>query len=766
MLSAKIRLLKTNIIKNKSAKKFFKTMSSKYFHKSRSPKILSDFTATKSTKFSDNNNLTNTISSSKYRISKNKENLLFIGLEDFHKKFILNKNNTMKINSITNYNKNRVINLKKYPLSPSIASFSSESNSRPIPLIKSSSLKDKKNSNGKNKTVSFPSLNDENNEPTNKNIEEIFNNQKRKNKEFKSFRTLQNNKIKSKLIDSNIITPFKNNNIFNTYNNYNSNNNTNENKNKINLISEFSISEEIEKNNNKIGINHNNALKEEEDIIKIYYGRNNLKLMDKFAYPYFHSIRFETNPEFFYKTKINIFNNYRKYLNDNAYLKHIVKKNFEVDKELMQERNIQLFKKILTIYENVLEDYMQFLHKKYQEIKDKNEYLIKDKYQLESEIKKIKMNILKGLSRIREGFSIKYFLTCVKNHTLSENNFRLEDLKEIQQDRLKLNENYYLPNRDKQQKRRSFRKASVSNIFLNNNQLRKIQDHSLTKKYNRNSDRKLSTIIQNIDINKTLSKKATKDYSKIQIPKRFHVLNTVDEFFEHLDLTSSKVYNLIIESNDKYITNAYLKIELENLIRNNSDEINHSNYLLDQITLYEKRLKNLKSKNNLLLSNYTKLKNNQLQQDVKFLLVVQNIHKIYYNIKQEYKESEEIIDINKEMVISFGQRYYVEVIENFFNKMINKVNNIKKRIPEEYRVFKAKFDRRKKKKVYYNYQKLLAEKIKIKLDKVLRKAEKIIFKPHKKTNDYKIHKKNKVIKKEVKKTDLEIFAEYLDENSY
>ena len=88
-------------------------------------------------------------------------------------------------------------------------------------------------------------------------------------------------------------------------------------------------------------------------------------------------------------------------------------------------------------------------------MKDENEYLIKDKYQLESEIKKIKMNIMKGLSRIREGFSIKYFLTCVKNHTLSENNFRLEDLKEIQQDRLKLNENYYLPNRHKQQKRRS-----------------------------------------------------------------------------------------------------------------------------------------------------------------------------------------------------------------------------------------------------------------------------------------------------------------------
>ena len=763
MMSAKIRLLKTNIIKNKSAKKFFKTMSSKYFHKSRSPKMMSEFTATKTTKFSDNN-LTNAIPSSKFRLSKNEENPLFIGLGDFHKKFILSKNNSMKINSILNYNKNKVINLKKYPLSPSIVSFSSESNSRTIPLIKSGFLKDKKNSNGKNRTVSFHSLNDENNESNNKKMENIFNEYERNKHESKMFRTFQNNKIKSKLLNSNIINPFKTYNIFNTYNNYNSNNNIN--KNKINLISEFSLSEEIEKNNNKINNNYNNTLKE-EDKIKIYYGRNNPKLMDKYAYPnYFHSIRIETNPEFYYKTKIIIFNNYRKYMNDNAYLKHIVKKNFEVDQELMQERNIKLFKKILTIYENVLEDYMQFLHKKHQEMKDKNEYLIKDKYQLESEIKKIKINIMRGMSRIREGFSIKYFLTCVKNHTLSENNFKLEDLKEIQQDRLKLNENYYLPNKEKQPKRRSFRKASVSNIFLNNNQIRKIQDHSLTKKFNRNIDRKLSTIIQNVNVNKSLSKKVTRDFNEIQIPKRFHILNTIDEFFEHLDLASSKVYNLIIESNDRYITNANLKIELENLIRNNSDEINHSNYLQDQIDLYEKRLQNLKSKNNILLSNYTNLKNSQFQRDVKFLLVIQNIHKIYTSIRQENKDSEDIIDITKEMIITFGERFYLEVIENFFNKILTKVNNIKKRIPEEYRIFKAKFDRRKKKKVFYNYQRLLAERIQIKLDKVLQKAEKIIYKPYKKTNDYKIHKKHKVIKKEVKKTELEIFAEYLDDNSY
>ena len=116
MMSAKIRLLKSNIMKNKSTKLFFKTISSKYFNKLKSPKLKTDITITKSTsKFSDNN-LTNTLYS-----SKNRETSLFIGLEDFHKNFVLNRNNFLKTDYITNINssKKKVINLKKFPLSSS-----------------------------------------------------------------------------------------------------------------------------------------------------------------------------------------------------------------------------------------------------------------------------------------------------------------------------------------------------------------------------------------------------------------------------------------------------------------------------------------------------------------------------------------------------------------------------------------------------------------------------------------------------------------------
>ena len=83
MMSAKIRLLKSNILKNKNTKLFCKTMSSKFFHKAKSPKITTDVTLTKSTtKFSDNN-LTKTLQSSKY-----KDESLFMSLQEFHKNFI------------------------------------------------------------------------------------------------------------------------------------------------------------------------------------------------------------------------------------------------------------------------------------------------------------------------------------------------------------------------------------------------------------------------------------------------------------------------------------------------------------------------------------------------------------------------------------------------------------------------------------------------------------------------------------------------------
>ena len=752
MMSAKIGLLKTNIVKNRSARLFCKTMSSRIFHNSRSHRIFSKFTATKSTKYdSSKNNITNTIQSSLLSLSKNIENPISIELGNFHKQFILNKNNNMKINYLTNFNNSnkKVINLKKSPLSQTIYSSFSDSLTGKIPIIKDNSSEIQKNDKEKNKVYSF-------NSEYNKKETNIFNNCTINNGS-NTHKSLINNKLKYKLFN---LKNFKNRNKMNLGEALNLFKTENIINNKEHSNSNLTFAEQKDKNKNnknKTNISFNKT----EEKIKIYYNRNNPRLIDRFAYPNIHhTIRIEPPQEFFYKTKLIIFYNYRKYLNNNAYLKHQVKKNFEVDKELFQERNLKLFEKLFNIYKVELLNYIQFLNKKVSEMQEENESLIRDKYELIEEISRIKINIMKGMAKIREGFSIKYFMTCVKNHTLTEKNFSPEDLYAIREERKKLKESYYNPR--KQKKRRSFKKQSMTaKLFLNNNQVRKNQEQSLTKKFKRKQIIKIGTVVEKF--NKNFFRKVTKDLESISIKKRFEVLNSVGEFFEHLDLISSNVYNLIVESNNKNRRNVYLKIELANVIKNTTDAVNHSNYLQGQINIYENRLKNLKAKYNVLLSNYNKLKTHQFQRNVKFLLVIRYIHKIYNNIKKENK----IVDLNKEIILPSNESFYMEIVENFFFKILNKVNNIKKIKPKEYEVFKAKLDKRKKKIAFFNYQKLLAEKIQIKVDKVLQKAEKIIYKPYKKTNDYlKDYKKHKTIKSEIKKSNLELFEEYLDDDSF
>ena len=722
MMSAKIGLLKSNIIKNKSTKLFFKTMSSKFFHKAKSPMIMTDITWTKSTtKFSDNN-LTKTMQSSKY-----KEEPLFMSLQDFHKKFILNKTNSFKIDYQTNCNSDK----KK---------------------------KVNKNNQNFNKTHTnsfFTFYNkDEENKKGNEKTRNIFN-RKKKTYYTNNIKTMQNNQIQSELFDSDNI---RNNKIIRKSHIFKINNKLN---NVDTFNKEFFSSRDKDKNNE---IHFKNE--EKDGKIKLYYGRNAIKVIDKFAYPNYHfSERIETLKEFYYKTKINIFNNYRKYLNQNTYLKHEVKINFENDREIFRERNIKNFEKLYAIYKKSLEEYIQFLHRKYREIQDVNESLIKNKFKMKFENEKIKTEIIRGMNKIREGFNVKYFLTCVKNHTLSPEKFSPEDYKEIQQERLKLNENYYISLIRKKKKRNSYKRPSVSNIFLNNNQVQRLQEHSLTKKEKANnylSGKNMTNI--NDKIIKNFSKRNTQILSISTIPKSLRVIDTFEEFIEHMDSLSSSVYNLIIDSTNKYYRNVFLKLQLENISKKSSNQMNHLNYFQGKISLYEKTLHELKSKNSILISNLNNLKEHRFQSDIKFLVVMKYIQKIYFNIK---RENNSIINIKKEMAVSYNDNHYLKLIEQFLCKLLLKINNIKKRNPHDYKILKAKLNKLQKERDFNRYQKLLFEKVQIKIEKVLQKAEKVIFKKYRIINDYKkVHKISKIKKKEIKKTDLEIFEEYLDDESF
>ena len=734
-MSAKIHLLKSNINKNKSAKLFFKTMSSKFFHKAKTPQIMTDVTLTKSTTKISDNNLTKTIFS-----SKNKEEPLFMSLQDFHKIFILNKNNSLKTENTTIFNDNnkkKVINLRKYSFSPSL-NFSSTEN-----------ISNKNQESSKIKGYSLFTLYDKNEED-----KTARNNFKRNKKNYytKNVKTIQNNRMQIELFDSENKKNnklIKNSHKFNIYNNINN----------VDILHKLFSSKEKDNTNE---IHYKNENKNEK--IKIYYGRNTPKLIDKFAYPNYHfSERFETFKEFFYKTKMNIYNNYRKYLNQNTYLKHAVKINFEIDRDILRERNMKNFEKLFTIYKKSLEEYVQFLHKKIRELQEQNANLIKTRFKIESDNEKIKLEISKGMNVIKEGFTIKYFLMCVKNHTLSPKKFSPEDYKEIKQEKLKLNENYYLDNIRKKIKRNSYRKPSVSNIFLNNNQLRKIQEHSLTRKSNKHLSEKYLTNTKD-KVNKVFLKKNTKNITTVPILKSFKVSETLEEFIQNIDLLSSSVYNLIIDSTNKYYRNIFLKIELENISKKSLNIIDNSNYWQDQVSLYEKSLHDLKSKNNILIKNLNNLKEHQFQNDIKKLLVIQNIHKLYYNLKQE---DNSIIKITKEMVELHGEKYYLKIIEQFLCELLLKINEIKQRNPSDYKILRDKYVKHQRKRDFYKFQKLLLDKVQIKIDKVLQKAEKVIYKRRKKAYDYKKeNKKNKIKKKDITKTELEIFEEYLDDESF
>ena len=776
-MSAKIRMIKSNILKNKGTKLFSKTISSKFFHPKKKSKYKNEFTMTKSTKFSDNN-ITKDIPSSKQSIfdlksNKNNDDCFSLDLEDFHKNFLLNKNKDNKkymlytINNFNTRNNNylyspnndsntkKVINLKKYPASSSFLKSSTEYQSKIMPLILKNNL-NKKYSDNIDKNSFFSSnyveniFNEDNNSKDNKNLKSFQDNQiKHKMFNIINFKNIENYENNNENFNLKNSKENKNFNIFKTYNSIRNN------KNYLNF--DFSISKEI----NKDGIN--NKKDKNNNKTKIFYGRNNPSLNDKLAYPNYHrSVRIETSQEFFYKTKINILNNYRKYLNQNSYLKNISKKELDIERELIQEKNIKAFKVLFSIEQKTQENYLQFLHKKYRDVQDENGRLIKDKFDIASDIEKIKNKINKGIATLRDGFSKKYFIICVKNHTLSPQNFNIEDFKELENDKLKLSEDYYLNYIKKSRRTKSFRKQSVSNVIFNPFQIRKFQEHSLTKNTNQNpSSKKRSKDLEYLNLVKR--KKASVVLKTANFQKKRRVIDSIEEFFDHLDFISSNVYNLIIDNNNKYKRNMYLKLELENVIKNSSDMIAHVNELKNQVSLYENKLEGLKEKNKILLNKLNNLKTHQFERDVKVLLVLQNIHKIYFNIK---KEDKNVINITKEMIISYGERYYLKIIEEFFLNILKKVNDIKKIRPNDYNYFRVKLDKIAKKQVFYNFQKLLAEKIQIKVDKVLRKAEKIIYKKYKKTNDYKINpKKHNIIKIEDKKPDFEIFLNFLDDNS-
>ena len=341
-MSAIIRSIKTNIAKNKITKKFSKTITSNFMRSSpKTPKTIKDFLLTRSTRFSDNN-LTNTLASSLRTISKNKlrkkEKRLYLNLDDFHKQFILYKNNEnnmiSNIYKNNNYNKNstkylsnkkssnkNVNKLKIKSFQQSLGSSLEEQKSRNFfnkefqtySNISSSFFKNIYDTKTNNKIYT---RNDNLNKKsvTNCNEEDFIN----KDNNIYNYLIVSPRTLKSKLTDKS--SRKTSNNIKQNYFNY-----INLKKNKNKFLNDNKIYTSIK----DIICKKDNNINKSKNSLFNYQNSKKISLNEQLAYPPFENdllnpdLRTEKKEQFLYKTRIIILDKYIRNINKDKYFKQL-----------------------------------------------------------------------------------------------------------------------------------------------------------------------------------------------------------------------------------------------------------------------------------------------------------------------------------------------------------------------------------------------------------------------------------------------------------
>ena len=775
-MSARIRSTKLKNLQSKSIKIMSKTITSNFFKPSaKTPKINKKFRLTKSTKFSENTK-TNSIASSIRTISKYKtfrKGKIYINLDNFHKQFLLNQNkfnytlaeiyskneynsifdtmNSICISNDNNSIKKNLINLKKKSPYVSFLPFSSAHKFRNISINNVNNKTSKEflantdfssfiEQNSYNKKIHFgPNIN------MSKNINNFFRNE-------------SNGLYQNNICNTMFLSPPKNKGLSKKSENESfflfDNNKRESSKNDV---------KSFIKNNtpNKERDKEEIILKNKERKYNCYIFPNRISINEKLGFPSFNSYlfsrgkRYENVQQFLYKTRLLIKDKYLENINKDNYNKQISESENNLDKNNNIIKNLELIKKLLFSYNKTLDEYLRFIFKKLREIREENEILNLKLMEINKDIEKMRNIIIRNLNIMREGLSIKFFLMCVKNETLFLNKFIDEDIKTIENDKLKLSYYYTIYSNT----RIKGRQKSLTNKYFFKKKTKNIGTRSSEKNltlridnyYKNNSDQIKSDKpkINFTDLNTNNSKNA--------------VFDSVEDFFQYFEQIITKTIFLIKESNDKYVNNIYLKIELEN-IKNNSKITKKDSILLNYDTkLYEQNLETLKKINknlSLRLNNYRK---NKFNDEVKMVLVSKNIYLIYNNLRKIC----DITPINKVDTRVYGRKVYLKNIEEFFIKISRKVLEDKKKYPIEYEKLNQQIEKKKKRNDFLLFQRLLAQKLEIKIDTILQKASKIIYRKFRKTNDYKEYSINsEIIKKmEKKKRKMDLFFEYFDDNN-
>ena len=796
-MSARIRLMKSSSIKSKNIKNFAKTAANFMKKRDKSLKLVKEFNITRTTGFSDNT-LTRTIASSIRTISKfktrKKERPLIINLENFHKDFILNKNKDNNIltniynqnayNSIesikhlSNKSKNLMKLKKKYGSPPFLSA--NIMKSRNLMMKKNKNLKNNENQTNSQFSSFLELFN--NKDIINKNnnhtlylkeISKISKKDKTTNSytnnsdflynnfffpfQFKDIEPIYKRKKTLKETKKNkILNKKSNNNVFHTINTVSNNTIRSNTNNNYNCGYNYNYNYNFDYNTNhkkKIGKNSDG-----EKETKLYLGHNTIRLNEQLAYPSFNSYlfsranRYENIPQFMYKTRLMIFDKYIKNIYNNNYTKQLSINDNMIEKQNIKERSLVLLRNIFFSYNKTLDDYIKFLFKKYREMQEENEALKINIVKILTDIEKIKQKMIKGITQIREGYAVKFFLMCVKNHTLFLEKFEKEDIEEIEKDKVKLKEDYYF--------QKKVHRSTRQSVKLNNLQLKQIK--MATSEKSIITRKEFASKDDNVRSMKTYRSYRSCICVSDKAKMKYNQTISVDDFFDHLNAVASKLNYLIKDYCDKCSNNIYIKIQFNNLIKNSAEQVKESIALDNKIKQYEQNLANLKNKNQKLLEQFNKHKDTEFKNDVKLTLVLKHINRLYKNIRNKFG----VRKITKEDINSFGYQIYMKVIEDFFWTMMSKVNEDKIKYSGKFEELKIRMEKQKKKDAFITFQRLLAQKIEIKIDSVLKRASKVIYHKFRKTNDYREYYRNKhIIKKEDKEIDdIELFFEYIKDD--
>ena len=493
----------------------------------------------------------------------------------------------------------------------------------------------------------------------------------------------------------------------------------------------------------------------------LYKGRNLETTDDKLAYPSFKSYVFsddkreESVSEFRFKTRLIAKGNYLKKINNNNYGRKLEAIDYSITKQIMKENSIKKYVDLFKSFSSTKDEYNKYLLHVYSDLREKSESLTQQKLNLFMEIQRIKQKFNKYINILKECYSIKYFLTCVKNHTLLPEKFAKNDFEDLENDKLKFKPDYYSSKKYGGRMRSFSRKAAKNKT---RGPLSKQKSKSMHKKVYKRQCTLNEENLENHSKNILMEKSSDKSISV------FENMNSVDEFFDHLDRINTKMYNLLKENLDEQSSIVHLKQEYDITLKIYEKQQKVVSHIKKNIELCRKELNILKNKNNELIIRYDELKDNKFKRDCGIILVRKNIEKIYKNIKRNY-EIEKLPNTN-DATFNRG-KFLLKLIEGFYLKMVDAVNEDKKNYPLKYIKFKSVLDKKKKIEASINFQKILAQKLQIKVDNVLKKASKIIFLNHRKTGNYMNYCRKKTKIKETTHDDDDkylLFEEFNEDN--